>query len=93
MAKRITQAAWDAKRAKAKAKAREALSEQPEDELANEPDDTTGQPEGSTEAEDYSEWSDEELIEESTARELSIVGTREDLINRLEEDDSAQVTE
>lgn len=90
MAKRVTQAVWDAKRAQAKAKAREALAEQPEDEFLGESDDTSGEPQTGPEEVPYDEWSNTELANEVAARNLEALESREDTINQLEEDDALE---
>lgn len=95
MARQLTQAAWDAKRAAAKAAAKAAQEKAAADEAATVLADTTetNPPggEGSEETKPYSEWTDEELLEEFEARELTLdedaEGTREDLIQGLEADD------
>lgn len=94
MAERITQAAWDAKRALAKAKAREALSEDAEDEFLGESDDSAGEPQGESGELPYTEWSDEDLLKEFSDRNLEFEedaeGTREELIEALESDDQSE---
>lgn len=95
MGRQLTQAAWDRKRAAAKAAAKAAREKAAEDELRDAPNEalgtnpTTG--EGSEETKPYSEWTDEELLEEFEARELALEedaeGTRDDLIQGLEADD------
>lgn len=87
MAERVTQAAWDAKRALAKAKAREALSKATEDDLQLESDELEDSSEG------YGEWSKDELVEELKVRELPHSGTKDELIARLDEADEAETTD
>lgn len=79
MVRQLTQAAWDAKRAAAKAAAKAALAKSAEDEQRDAPEDSAEQ--------GYSEWSKDQLTEELKARELPHSGTKDELIQRLEEDD------
>ena len=84
MGTRVTQAQWDAKRAEAKAKAREALLQDAEDAVETESEGN------SAEVPPYIQWSDEELIEEAEGREQDIDTTdREALIAALVADDEA----
>lgn len=80
-----TTTAWDAKRAKAKAKAKQALLRDAEETATDVADDTA--PEG------YAEFTKDELVEELKARELPHTGNKEELITRLEEDDEAHSEE
>lgn len=81
---RQTQAQWDAKRAAAKAKAREALAKAAEDEPTTAPEDPEVLP--------YETWSDDDLFAEFTERGLDpdALGQediREGIIKDLEADD------
>lgn len=85
MGTRVTQAQWDAKRAEAKAKAREALLQDAAETAETVEEDLE-------EVVPYSEWSDEELLAEVQERTLDIseVTDRAGLIVVLEADDNAE---
>ena len=85
MGTRVTQAQWDAKRAEAKAKAREALLQDAAETVETVEEDLE-------EVVPYTELSDEDLLAEVQERDLDIseVTDRAGLIAALEADDESE---
>lgn len=85
MGTRVTQAQWDAKRAEAKAKAREALLQDAGDEEVTVPE----EPEGDLKA--YADMSDEELYQEVSTRgiDISEMTDKDEVIAALEAADES----
>lgn len=85
MGKRVTQAQWDAKRAEAKAKAREALLQDAAETVETVEEDLE-------EVVPYTDWSDGDLLAEVQERDLDIseVTDRAGLIAALEADDESE---